>query len=85
MTFPRLRALWAMLRSWGWLVQPDPTERLEGDTHSRKVSFLLPEHEAKGAAWNMAGLCASAGRPDLAADWVIVALTGTARTVEEEA
>jgi len=38
MTFPRLRALWLMLR--GRMVQPDPTvppvDR-PGDVHSRKV------------------------------------------------
>lgn len=38
MTFPRLRAMWLMLR--GFMVQPDPTEPepRPGDTHSRKVA-----------------------------------------------
>lgn len=107
MTFPRMRALWLMIR--GQIVQPDPVERREGDTHSRKVGAAFGDMlraqraieeannevgdirswgrcmEPMSPQWEMAGQCLEVGRPDLAAEWAIVALTGTARTVEEEA
>ena len=116
MTFPHLRALWAMLRSWGWLVQPDPTvpptdAPRPGDTHSRKVTDAHPQWskpsmgwrevgevhfcyppsdphwgrcmEPLTPQWNMAGICAKHGRLDRAAEWAVIALTGTANTVEE--
>jgi len=81
MTFPRLHAIWLMLR--GHMVKPDPTvppvDR-PGDVHSRKV-HLPGDNE-----WlcGVAGEVWAEGDVDVAANCIIAATgNGEARIVED--
>jgi len=79
MTFPRLHAIWLMLR--GHMVKPDPTvppvDR-PGDVHSRKV-----EPYDNAYLWDVAGHCLAKGDYDNAAHCVIAATGNGWATIVE--